>query len=125
VLPAAVWVVAARPAHIDGRPLWESLELLRAVAGARGVGVVASAHPLNPGARAADELVLLAAGRVLARGPAARVLTPEHLERAYGLAVEVVADPAGGPPLVVPARQAAPMAGGGPRSIHPGGPADA
>jgi iron complex transport system ATP-binding protein len=110
VQQAEVLVLDEPTAHLDLRHQVELLELLRALAAERGLAVVASFHDLNQAARTADELVLLAEGRVLARGPAARVLTAEHLERAYGLAVEIVADPVSGVPLVVPARQPAPPA---------------
>jgi iron complex transport system ATP-binding protein len=107
VQEAEVLVLDEPTAHLDLRHQVELLELLRGLADERGLAVVASFHDLNQAARTADELVLLAEGRVLARGPAAEVLTAAHLERAYGLAVEIVADPASGLPLVVPARQPA------------------
>jgi iron complex transport system ATP-binding protein len=108
VQEAEVLILDEPTAHLDLRHQVELLELVRGLADDRGLAVVASFHDLNQAARVADELILLASGRVLARGRAAEVLTPAILERAYGLAVEVVSDPVSGLPLVVPARQGDP-----------------
>lgn len=93
-------------AHLDLRHQVDLLELLGELARGQGMAVVASFHDLNQAARHADELVVLAGGRVLARGDARQVLTVEVLGAAYGLAVDVLADPRTGDPLVVPARPA-------------------
>jgi iron complex transport system ATP-binding protein len=106
VLEADVLLLDEPTAHLDLRHQVDLLELLGELARRQGLGVVASFHDLNQAARHADELVLLAAGRVVARGSARQVLTAEVLGTAYGLQVDVVADPRTGEPLVVPARPA-------------------
>ena len=58
-------------------------------------------HDLSLAARHSDRVALLAEGRVAADGPAARVLTPEHLRAVFGVDAEVVED-AGGMPIVLP-----------------------
>ncbi|HUO87308.1 MAG TPA: ABC transporter ATP-binding protein [Thermoanaerobaculia bacterium] len=121
VQDAEVLILDEPTAHLDLRHQVDLLELVRALADDRGLAVVASFHDLNQAARVADELLLLASGRVMAWGSAAEVLTPGNLERAYGLAVEIVSDPVSGLPLVVPARQGAPgwPVAPGPRSTEP------
>ncbi len=56
---------------------------------ARGGGVIAVMHDLNLTAMYADQVILLAAGRCLAAGPPAEVLTDDLLSRAYGCALRV------------------------------------
>ena len=52
-----------------------------------GVTVVAVLHDLLLAAEAADALVLLDEGRVVAQGPAEAVLTPDHLADVFGVAL--------------------------------------
>lgn len=62
----------------------------------RGGGVIAVLHDLNLTALFAQNLVLMSAGRVLAQGPAAQVLTDDLLSRAYGCRLRVNAVPDSG-----------------------------
>jgi iron complex transport system ATP-binding protein len=59
-------------------------------------------HDLDLAAGACDRVILLHEGRVLAAGAPAEVLTPELLEAAHGVAVEVDRHPATGRPRVTP-----------------------
>jgi len=67
---------------------------IRALA-ASGHGVLFTTHDPNHALRAADRAYLLRAGKRLAEGPVARVLTQERLEALYGAPVQRVADGAG------------------------------
>jgi ABC-type Mn2+/Zn2+ transport system ATPase subunit len=58
--------------------------------GERGAAVVVATHDIADAARADD--VLLLAGRVVAHGPPAEVLTAEHLLDAFGIALRRVED---------------------------------
>jgi len=95
----AVLLLDEPTSHLDLRYQAEVLTMARAAA-ADGVGVLLVAHDLNLAARACDRVMLLTDGRVVAEGPAARVLSPERLGRAYATAVDVYATPRG--PVVVP-----------------------
>jgi iron complex transport system ATP-binding protein len=53
----------------------------------QGRTVVAVLHDLNQAARYATRLILMRDGAVLAEGPPERVVTPELVERAFGLAL--------------------------------------
>jgi iron complex transport system ATP-binding protein len=64
--------------------------------------VVMVLHDLTLAARYSDRLVVLHDGGVAADGAPADVLTPELLDRAFGLHARVVADPVTGAPMVVP-----------------------
>jgi len=85
--------------HLDLRYQGEVVRAARAAA-ARGVGVLWVAHDLNLAARSCGRLVLLHAGRVVADGPPAAVLTRERLAAVYGTEVTLYPTPQG--PLVVP-----------------------
>ena len=52
-----------------------------------GHAVMAILHDVNLTAQYADEVALLAGGRVHACGPAAEIMKPEHLSRIYGCRV--------------------------------------
>ena len=69
---------------------------------AEGVGVVAVLHDLNLAAQYADRIAVLAAGRLVAVGTPAAVLTPTVVRCAFGITVVVTAHPCAACPLVVP-----------------------
>jgi len=87
-------------AFLDLRHRIEVLEAVRAFAADGGAALVVS-HDLGLAARACDRLVLLAEGRVRARGTPAEVLAPEALREVYGIHADVLEAPDGGR-LVVP-----------------------
>jgi iron complex transport system ATP-binding protein len=67
-----------------------------------GIAVVAVFHDLNLAAAAADELVLLEGGRVMAAGQAGEVLKDDLLSAAYGCQVLTNRTPGNGQPFVLP-----------------------
>ncbi|MDI4658035.1 heme ABC transporter ATP-binding protein [Xanthobacter autotrophicus] len=75
------------------------LRLARAHAD-KGGGVLAVLHDLNLAAMVADEIVVLAQGRIRAAGPAGEVISEEVLEAAFGVRVRVGIAPPG--PFVLP-----------------------
>ena len=77
-----------------------TLDILRDLAG-QGVAVLLVAHDLNLAARSADQLVVLDAGRVVARGTRAEVLDAALLERVFGVRCAIVPHPLDGSPMVI------------------------
>ncbi|QFZ17028.1 ABC transporter ATP-binding protein [Saccharothrix syringae] len=82
--------------HLDLRYQVEVLDVVRDLANDHGVAVGVVLHDLDHAAVVADEVVLLAEGRVVAAGAVRDVLTAEHLSRAYGITVHVADDPVTG-----------------------------
>ncbi|WP_018632524.1 ABC transporter ATP-binding protein [Neomegalonema perideroedes] len=81
------------------------IEILRLLARLRreaGRSLIAVLHDLNLAARHADHLVLLAPGRLVAQGTPEEVLTPEHVEDAFGMRARILRDPVAQTPMVVP-----------------------
>lgn len=68
-----------------------------------GRTVVAVLHDLSQAARYADRLVLMDAGRIVAEGVPAEVLTAENVRRVFGLDATIARDPVTGDPMVIPA----------------------
>lgn len=58
-------------------------------------------HDLNLTVRYAAEILLLYRGRPVAQGPVAAVLTPENIELAFGIEVELLPHPGEGFPLII------------------------
>ncbi len=79
----------------------EILDVLRAEV-ARGTTVVVVLHDLTLAARYADELVVLADGRVVAQGSATDVITAETVRAAFGVEARILTDPDTGRPVVLP-----------------------
>jgi iron complex transport system ATP-binding protein len=80
------WLLLDEPvANLDLRHQLDLLDLLRGEA-ARGAGVVLSLHDLTLADAACDRLVLLDAGRIVADGAPAGVLTPDVLATVFGVA---------------------------------------
>lgn len=67
-----------------------------------GRTVVMVLHDLNLAARYSDNLIVMRAGEILAQGDPRDVITAELLHEAFGLRAEVIDDPVGGRPLIVP-----------------------
>jgi len=67
----------------------------------QGVGVLVILHDLNLAAHYADWLVMIKGGRLVAAGDAHQVLTPEHIQSVFGIAVTVMPHPQTGRPLIV------------------------
>jgi iron complex transport system ATP-binding protein len=104
--------VAARPrlllldepgAFLDVRHALELCALLGDIAG-QGIACLVAMHDLDAAARLAGRVVLLRAGRVIASGPPAEVLTPARLREALRAEVDVGVHAATGARYFVPLR---------------------
>lgn len=79
------WLLADEPlANLDPAHQIDALHCLRAAA-ANGAGVIVVLHDLNHAMRAADDVLLLCDGRVVAFGAPQDVLTPERIAQTYGV----------------------------------------
>ncbi|MGE5599444.1 MAG: ABC transporter ATP-binding protein [Bacteroidota bacterium] len=87
--------------YLDIRHQIELLDLVSAECRRRGRTVVMILHDLNLAALYADRLALLHAGRVLAGGAPAEVLTPSNLARAFGIEADVVHGAYGRPHVIL------------------------
>jgi iron complex transport system ATP-binding protein len=72
------------------------------VAARGGLCVVAVLHDLNLAAAACDRLVVMAAGKVVAEGPPAEVLTAARVQEVWGLPVWRGENAQSGKPVVLP-----------------------
>ncbi len=89
-------------AHLDLQYQVSLLELVRDLAHTEKLAVLIALHDLNLAARLADRIALMVAGRLLAVGTPAEVLTPALISEAYSWPVQVVKNPLSGGPLVLP-----------------------
>lgn len=80
----------------------EVLDLLRELNRTQGTTIVVVLHELNLAARYADDLIVMAGGKVVAHGAPADVLTAEVVADAFSLDSLVISDPLTGTPLVIP-----------------------
>lgn len=78
----------------------EVLGLIDELRRSNRVTVLASFHDLTLAARYGDRVAMLSAGRIVAQGQAAAVLTARNIATVFGARVRVIADEAG--PVVVP-----------------------
>ncbi|MCX5200930.1 ABC transporter ATP-binding protein [Streptomyces sp. NBC_00237] len=83
--------------HLDIRYQLEVLSLVRDL----GTTNLLALHDLNLAAYYCDRLYVLDAGRIVADGTPAEVLTPDLLKRVYGVNAEVSVHPTTGAPTVV------------------------
>ena len=89
-------------ASLDLRYQLEIAATLRSLNESRGTTMVVSTHDLNFAASVCDQLVMLRAGRVLAAGPTAQVLTSETVRALYDVEADVQPHVAAGHLTVVP-----------------------
>ncbi|MCX5336185.1 ABC transporter ATP-binding protein [Streptomyces sp. NBC_00124] len=67
-----------------------------------GCTVVMVLHDLNLATRYSDNLIVMREGEILAQGDPRDVITAELLHEAFGLRAQVIDDPVGDRPLIVP-----------------------
>ncbi|MBS0451290.1 MAG: heme ABC transporter ATP-binding protein [Proteobacteria bacterium] len=88
---AARWLLLDEPtAALDVAHQHSVMALVRRWA-SQGVGVVAVLHDLNLALRYADEVMVLAKGRLLAHGPSSQVLQPSLVREVWSTPCELVA----------------------------------
>jgi iron complex transport system ATP-binding protein len=88
--------------HMDVNHQLGLIVLVRHLAAEDHLAVLAILHDLNLASQYCDELVLLAGGRVIARGHPSEVITEERIAKAYHADVLVMSHPQTGRPVVVP-----------------------
>lgn len=86
---AAIWLLDEPTAGLDPRHRLQFLETLQKVHRERGTTVLFVTHDIDLASELGDSVLLLSRGRALAQGSPARVLTPAHLEAAFGVRFEV------------------------------------
>lgn len=86
--------------HLDVHAQLSTLALVRRLAIDSGLAVVAALHDLNLAVTFADHVVVLDRGRVGAAGAPAEVLTPELIERVWGVSATVLAHPRTATPVI-------------------------
>ena len=82
--------------HLDVAAQLSLLALVRGL----GLTTVAALHDLNLAAGWCDHVIVLDRGGVVAAGPPREVLTPELVERVYGVRAHVLEHPGTGRPLI-------------------------
>ncbi len=85
---AEVWLLDEPTAGLDPRHGLEFLETLWRIHRERGTTVLLVTHDIGLASGLASSVLLLKAGRTIARGPRSEVLTPENLSLAYGAPFE-------------------------------------
>lgn len=88
------------------------LDLLSDLNRSEGRTVVMVLHDLNQACRYAHHLIAMADGAIAAEGSPSEVITPELIERVFGLPVTVIGDPVTGTPLCIPLGRSARRPGG-------------
>jgi iron complex transport system ATP-binding protein len=87
-------------AHLDINYQLEILELARTLTSQKNFATLVVLHDLNLASQYCDRLVLLAAGRVVAAGTPAEVITEDHIRQAYHTETQVRTHPETGRPYV-------------------------
>ncbi|WPZ32715.1 ABC transporter ATP-binding protein [Thalassobaculum sp. OXR-137] len=88
--------------HLDLAQQIDMLKLLQQRVLDTGMTVISVLHDLNLAARFSDHLVLLSPQGLVAEGTPEAVMTAGHLQRAFGLAAQVMTDPLTGRPWILP-----------------------
>jgi iron complex transport system ATP-binding protein len=78
------------------------LELLSDLNRTKGYTLAAVLHDLNQACRYATHIIALRDGKIVAEGAPKAIVTPELIERIYGMRCVIIDDPVAGTPLVVP-----------------------
>lgn len=78
--------------HLDVNHQLELLDLIAELARSENLSVIMVSHDLDLAARYCDKLILMKEGRIMAAGTVEKVLTPDNLDRVFGIKGHVVYD---------------------------------
>lgn len=87
--------------HLDPRHQYKLMEILRHLADEHRTAIVLALHNLELAARYCDRLIVLQAGSVVADGTPDDILTPDLLERVFGVKGELATTLHGDPVLAI------------------------
>lgn len=88
-------------AHLDLRHQATILDLVKNLAGERGLAVLMSLHDLNLVSLYSDRIALLSNGNILAFGSPQEVLIPKYLSEVYQVPLDIIPHPYRDVPLVL------------------------
>ncbi|GAB0104337.1 ABC transporter ATP-binding protein [Nocardia sp. JMUB6875] len=88
--------------YLDLAHSLEVLDLVDRLHDDLGRTVVMVLHDLNLAIRYSDRLIVMHAGRIVAQGLPADIITADLLREVFGLRAEVLEDPVSGRPMIVP-----------------------
>ncbi len=91
--------------HLDINHQLEILDLIKRLNKEERVIVIAVFHDLTSASQYCDRLILLYKGRIFAAGRVREVLTPENIEKVYGMKVTVKQDDISGRLIIHPQRK--------------------
>jgi iron complex transport system ATP-binding protein len=79
----------------------EVLSLVQTLSKERELSVVLVLHDVNMAARFCNDIIALHSGKLVARGEPEKIITPQTLQRIYGISMEVLAHPRTGHVMAV------------------------
>ena len=88
--------------YLDVANQLDILDLLVELNQERGTTILMVLHDLNMAARYCDQLIAMRAGKIVAAGSPAEVVTAANMRQVFGINARVIADPTSGAPLVLP-----------------------
>ncbi|MEC5317369.1 ABC transporter ATP-binding protein [Brenneria populi subsp. brevivirga] len=78
------------------------LDLFRDLQQRHGRTLVAVLHDLNQACRYADNLIVMQAGKIMAQGNPAEIISADLIKRVFGMSCVIINDPVSHTPLIVP-----------------------
>lgn len=104
---ASVLLLDEPTAHLDVGVQVAVMETVVDVMNAKSLTVVVAMHDLTLAAQYCDHIAVMTGGSIRAAGPPASVLTASLVRATFQVEANVIENPAGGGPVVVPARRSA------------------
>ena len=80
----------------------EILDLLTELNRKRGLTILMVLHDINLAARYADHIFAMSNGKLIAEGRPVDIITPELMDKVYGLNCMVITDPVSNTPFIIP-----------------------
>ncbi|MBC7107342.1 MAG: ABC transporter ATP-binding protein [Methanomassiliicoccales archaeon] len=86
---AKVLLLDEPTSNLDIRHQLEVMNLIERLVTDNGLAGIAAIHDLNLASKYCDKVVMMKEGKIFAAGSADRVLTPENIEKVYGVRVAI------------------------------------